>query len=59
MDHELAFENSSSTAVYTLPNTIIYLRAENYLNIRLRKIYLTNLEFKIRDAKDRGLNAVL
>ena len=59
MDHELVFENSSSTAVYTLPNTIIYLIAVNYLNIRLRQIYLTNLELKIRDAKDRGLNAVL
>ena len=35
MDHKLVPENSSSAAVYTLPNTIIYLKAVQYLNIRL------------------------
>ena len=39
MDHELVRENSSSAAVYTLLNAIIYLRAIKYLNIRLRQIY--------------------
>ena len=36
-DHDLVLENSSSAAVYTLPNTIIYLKALKYLNIRLRR----------------------
>ena len=31
MDHERVTENSSSAAVYTLPNTIIYLKAVKYL----------------------------
>ena len=39
MDHEHDFENSSSAAVYTLSNTIMYLKAVKYLNIRLRQIY--------------------
>ena len=52
MDHEVVFENSSSAAVNTLLNTIIYLKAVKYLNIRLRQIYQKNLELKIRDAKD-------
>ena len=39
MDHQLVLENSSLAAVYTLPNTIIYLKAINYLTIRLRQIY--------------------
>ena len=36
MDHDLVLENSSSAAVYTLSNNIIYLKALKYLNIRLR-----------------------
>ena len=39
MDHKLILENSSSAAVYTLPNTIIYLKVEKYLNITLRRIF--------------------
>ena len=39
MDHQLVLENSSLAAVYTLPNTIIYLKAIKYLTIRLRQIY--------------------
>ena len=39
MDHKLIQENSSSAAVYTLPNTIIYLKVEKYLNITLRRIF--------------------
>ena len=39
MNHELVIENSSSAAAYTLPNTIIYLKAIKYLNISLRQIY--------------------
>ena len=34
MDHELVQENSNSPAVYTLSNTIVYLKAIEYLNIR-------------------------
>ena len=56
MDHEVVFENSSSAAVNTLLNTIIYLKAVKYLNIRLRQIYQKNLELKIRDAKDWELH---
>ena len=51
MDHELVFGNSSSTAVYKLPSTIIYLEAVSYLNIRLRQICKTELELKIRVRK--------
>ena len=47
MDHELVFGNSSSTAVYKLPSTIIYLEAVSNLNIRLRQICKTELEPKI------------
>ena len=39
MDHELVLENPSLAAVNTLLNTIIYLKAINYLNIRLMQIY--------------------
>ena len=39
MDDEFVLENYSSAAVYTFPNTIIYLKAVKYLNIRLRQIY--------------------
>ena len=39
MDHKLALESSSSAAINTLPNTIIYLKAVKYLNITLRQIY--------------------
>ena len=39
MDHELVLENPSLAAANTLLNTIIYLKAINYLNIRLRQIY--------------------
>ena len=36
MDHELVLENSSSAAFYTLPNTIIYLKAVKYLKPAFR-----------------------
>ena len=35
MDHKLVLENSSSAAVYTLSNTIIFLKTIKYLNIKL------------------------
>ena len=41
MNHELVLKNSSLAAAYSLPNTIIYLKAIKYLNIRLRQIYWT------------------
>ena len=41
MDHKLVLEDSSLTAVYTLPNTTIYLKAVKNLNIRLSE-YLVN-----------------
>ena len=44
MDHELV--NPSQAAVYTLLNTIIYLKVVKYLNIRLRQIYQTKLQPK-------------
>ena len=34
MDDEIVLENSSSAAVDTLPNTIIYLKAVKYLKNR-------------------------
>ena len=58
MDHKLALENPGSTAVYTLPNTIINLKAIKYSNIRMRQIYQTDLELKMRlyySCKDSGL----
>ena len=39
LDYKLVLENSSSVAVDTLLNTIIYLKTVKYLNIRLRQIY--------------------
>ena len=39
MDNELVLENSSPAAAYTLPNTIIYLKAIKYLNITLVQSY--------------------
>ena len=39
MDHGNVLGNPNSAAVYTLPNTIIYLKAIKYLNIRLTQIY--------------------
>ena len=56
MDQKLVLENSSSAAVYALPNTIICLKVVKYLNIRLRQTYQMNLEVKIRGVKDLGLN---
>ena len=57
MDDELVLENSSSAAVYTLPNAIIYLKAIKYWNTALSRIYLTDLELNIRVRKieDREL----
>ena len=66
MDHNLVLGKSSSAAGNTLPNTIIYLKAVKYLNIRLKQIFQTKLELKIRvqkiedrmlyyDCKDSGL----
>ena len=37
MEHKLVLENSNPAAFYTLPNTIIYLKAIKYVNIRLRQ----------------------
>ena len=51
MDHKLVRENSSSAAVSTLWNTIIFLKVVKYSNFRLRQIYWTNVEFKIRVQK--------
>ena len=48
MDHKLVLESSSSAAVYTLLNTIIYLKVIKYLNIRLRQIYLTDVALRKR-----------
>ena len=39
MDHKLILENSSSNAVNTQLNAIIFLKAVKYVNIRLRQIY--------------------
>ena len=39
MNHKIVFENCSEAAANTLQNTIIYLKAVKYLNIRLRQIY--------------------
>ena len=39
IDHKLFLENSNSAAVNTILNTVIYLKAVKYLNIRLRQIY--------------------
>ena len=36
MDHELVLEYSSSGAINTLQNTIIYFKSGKYMNIRLR-----------------------
>ena len=47
MEHEPVLENSSSAAVYTLLNTIIYLKAINYLNVTLTQIYQMYLGLKI------------
>ena len=44
MGHKLVFGNSTSTTVYSLPNTIIYLKAIKYLNIRLRQIRVWKIE---------------
>ena len=38
MDHELVLENSNSAAIYTLSNAIIYLKAIECLNSRLRHL---------------------
>ena len=38
MDYKSVLENFSSVAVFTLLNTIIYLKAIKYLSIRLRQI---------------------
>ena len=39
MEHKLVLENSTSAAVNTLLNAIIYLKVIKYLNIRMRQIY--------------------
>ena len=38
INHKIVFENCSKAAVNTLQNTVIYLKAVKYLNIRLRDI---------------------
>ena len=56
MDHELVLENSSSAAVYTLLNTIIYLKSQSiWISDWSRSIKRTlNL-----GSKDGGSNSVL
>ena len=39
MNDELVLENSSSAAVYTLPDVIIYLKVRKYLNIRRDRFF--------------------
>lgn len=51
MNHELVFENSSSAGLYTVPNSIIFLKVIKYLNIRLKEIYYPDLEPKTRMRK--------
>ena len=58
MDHSFTLENSSSAAAYTLPNTIIYLKAVKYLNIRLRHL-LNQSGTSDKGVKDWGSNTVL
>ena len=48
IDHELVFENSGSDAVNMLPNTIIYVKALKYLNIKLRQIYCIKRTWNLR-----------
>ena len=56
MDHELVLENyCSAAAVNTLSNTIIYLKTEKYLNIRLTDL-LNQPETQDRGVKDSGSN---
>ena len=65
MDHELVPENRSSEDANILPNTSIYLKAVNYLNLKLRQIYrikrICNLSVRkiedgvvYHDCKDSG-----
>ena len=42
MDHELVLENCSSVAVYTLPNSITYLKVVKYLNVGLSTVITVN-----------------
>ena len=51
MEYEPVSKRPSSTAVYILPNIIIYLKAIKYLNVRLRQAYKLDLEWKIRVQK--------
>ena len=39
MDRKIVPENSSSAVTYTLPTTMIYLKAVKHLNIVLRQIH--------------------
>ena len=50
MDYSLVLENSSLAAVYSLSNTIIYLKALNYLNIRQRQS--TKLKVRVQTIED-------
>ena len=53
MDHKLFAENSSSTAVNTLPNKIIYFEGRKVFEYQTETdlLYETNLELKIKVRK--------
>ena len=53
MDQDLVLENSGSAAVYTLPNSIIYLKALNYLHVRPRQII--KLKLSMQKSEDQML----
>ena len=44
MNDELVLENSSSAAVYTLPDVIIYLKVRKDLNIRRDRFFKWTLD---------------
>ena len=53
MDHKLFVKNSSSTAVNTLPNNIIYFKGSKVFEYQTETdlLYETNLELKIKVRK--------
>ena len=53
MDHKLFVKNSSSTAVNTLPNNIIYFKGSKVFEYQTETdlLYETNLELKIKVQK--------
>ena len=60
MDHKLILENSSSNAVNTQLNAIIFLKAVKYVNIRLRQIYCIKQTWNLsKGVKDWVWNGLL